>query len=158
MFWRSYGRVIIWLLAVGAVVGAAFFLVIFGLFIPPDRGEESVLVLIPFLGACFGLFAATASSVLYGLGVWLWTRGVARSVASRAWVGAGSAGFGVLALWLVFGFLRSGTYGLPVWGGIGVASAALAMLVAGPLTARAARRADAAALLPGADAPPARPN
>ena len=141
MFWRSYGRVILWLLAAGAIVGAAFLLV-FGLLVPPDRGEESALLVVPFIGAFFGVLTAAAASALYGFALWLWTRPARRSVASRSWLGAAAAGIGVLGFWLVFGFMLSGTYGLPVWGKLGAVGAGLAMVLAGPLTARASRRAD----------------
>ena len=142
MFWRSYGSVIGWMLAAGAVAGAAFLLVVFGLLVPVDRGEESVIVVLPFYGGFFGALTATAASVLYGVSLSLWTLRAHRSVASRAWLGAASAAVGALGFWLVYGYALSGPYGLPVWGAIGAAAAALAVITAGPLTARAAHRAD----------------
>jgi hypothetical protein len=141
MFWRTYGAVIGWMLAVGAVVAGLLLLVVFGLLIPPDRGEESAIALMPFYGAFFGAVTAAAAALIYGVCLAVWTRRRARSVASQAWVGAVAAGAGAAAFWLVFGYALSGAYGMPVWGTVAAASAILAMSVAGPLTARAARRA-----------------
>ena len=131
-----------WMLVAGAVVGAAFLLV-FGLLLPPDRGEESALLVMPFFGAFFGVLSAATAGALYAIALWLWTRGISRSVASRSWIGAFSAGLGAFGLWLLLGLKLSGVYGLPVWGSLGVVCAVLAMLIAAPLTAHAARRADA---------------
>lgn len=141
MFWRTYGAVIGWMFAVGIVAAGLFLLVVFGWLIPPDRGEEFAIALMPFYGGFFGALTAAAASLLYGLCLVVWARRASRSVASRAWVGALAAGAGALAFWVIFGFALSGSYGLPVWSGIGGASAVLAMVVAGPLTSRAARRA-----------------
>ncbi|WP_103663179.1 hypothetical protein [Microbacterium sp. CJ77] len=59
-------------------------------------------------------------------------------------LGAGvvAGGLLLLAVWVLFGLASSGPAGLPVWAGIGAACALFAMLIAAPLTARAARRAD----------------
>jgi hypothetical protein len=140
MFWKTYGAVIGWMFGVGVVAGALFLLVVFGWFVPPDRGEESVLLVMPFYGGFFGALAASAASLAYGLALALWTQRP-HSVASRAWVGALSAAAGAFAFWVVFGYALSALYGLQVWAVIGAASGLLAMLTAGPLTARAARRA-----------------
>jgi len=142
MFWRAYGAVIGWLVAVGVVVGGLFFLAVFGWLIPPDRGEESAIALMPIVGGIFGALTAAAASLIYGLCLKLWIHRRGRSIASRAWVGALSAGAGALVFWTVFGLVRSGPDGVRAWSVIGVAAAAVAALVAGPLTARAARRAD----------------
>ena len=140
MFWRTYGSVIGWMFAVGVVAAGAFLFVVFAWLIPPDRGEEFAIVLMPFYGGFFGAVTATAASLIYGVGLVVWTRRPGRSVASRAWSGAVAAGGGAFAFWALFGYALSGPYGLPVWISIGGASAVLALLVAGPLTARAARR------------------
>ncbi len=52
------------MLAIGAIAGAVFLLVVFGLLIPPDRGEESAIVLMPFVGGFFGLITALVSSAV----------------------------------------------------------------------------------------------
>jgi len=141
MFWRTYGSVIAWMLVIGTLAAGLFLFVVFAWLIPPDRGEESVIWFMPFYGGFFGAITAAVASLIYGLVLVVWTRQPGRSVASRAWIGAVAAGTGAFAFWVIFGYVLSGPYGLPVWGGIGGASAALALLVAGPLTARAARRA-----------------
>lgn len=140
MLWGTYGRVIGWILAVGTSVGGVFLLVVFGLFIPVDRGEESAILLMPFVGAFFGFVTALVSSATYYVGLFVWTRRPHRSVSSRGWLGASCAALGALGFWLSFGFTLSGWSGVPVWGGIGVAAAILASLIAGPLTVRAAHR------------------
>ncbi|GAA1488937.1 hypothetical protein [Brachybacterium sacelli] len=143
MFWKSYGLVIGWLFVVGIVTAGVFLFVVFTRLVPLDRGEESALVLMPFYGAFFGALTAAAASALYAICMILWTRERNRSITSRAWLGALSAGTGALVFWIVFGFSLSGISGLPVWSGIGAGSAALAMLTAGSFTSRASRRADA---------------
>lgn len=140
MLWRTYGRVIGWMLAIGVIAGAVFLLVVFGLLIPPDRGEESAIVLMPFVGGFFGLITALVSSATYYLGLFLWTRRPHRTGSSRAWLGAACAAFGAVGFWLIFGFTLSNWPGVPVWGGIGVVAGILAALIAGPLTTRAAQR------------------
>ena len=145
MFWRTHGAVIAWLIGGGLVVGALLLLLVFGLLIPPDRGEEIAMVIVPLYGAFFGGVTGVAASLVYGASMMLWTRREDRSIASRAWVGALSAATGALAFWLVFGLALTGPVGIAVWGGIGAASAAVVIMVAGPLTARAARRTDSAA-------------
>jgi hypothetical protein len=143
MFWRTYGSVIGWMFGVGIVVGGLFLLVVFGWLVPPDRGEESVIVALPAYGGFFGALTAASASLIYGICLGLWTQRRRRSIASRAWVGGLSSAAGALGFWLIFGLALSGPYGLAVWGAMfGGASAVLAMSVAGPLTARAARRAD----------------
>jgi hypothetical protein len=142
VFWRTYGAVVGWMFAVGVVVGGLSLLALFGLLIPPDRGEEAAIALMPFYGGFFGALTAAAASLAYGLCLLLWTRRTGRSIASRAWVGALSAGAGALGFWVIFGLARSGPYGLSVWGLIGAVAALIAMLVAGLLTGRAARRRD----------------
>ncbi len=142
MFWRTYGTVIGWMLGVGTVAGGLLLLVVFGWLIPLDRGEESALVLMPFYGGFLGLITAVVASSTYGVCLGLWSRRPSRSIGSRAVIGALSAGVGALALWVLFGLAWSGADGLMVWVGIGAACALFAMLIAGPLTARAARRAD----------------
>lgn len=132
-----------WLFVIGIVTAAVFLFIVFMWLVPPDRGEESALVLVPFYGAFFGALTAAAASTLYATCMILWTRGPNRSIASRAWLGAFSAGIGALAFWIIFGFSLSGASGIPVWSGVGAGSAALAMLTAGPFTSRASRRADA---------------
>lgn len=140
MLWRTYGRVIGWMLAVGAIAGAVFLLVVFGLLIPVDRGEESAIVIMPFVGGFFGLITALVSSATYYLGLFVGTRRPHRSVSSRAWLGAACAALGALGFWLIFGFTLCSWPGVPVWGGIGAAAGILAALIAGPLTAQAAKR------------------
>ncbi|MFE2774044.1 hypothetical protein [Microbacterium resistens] len=142
MFWKTYGAVVAWMFAVGTVA-AGLVLFAVSLWLPPDPGEEAVIALMPFYGGFFGALTAAAASILYAASLRVWITAARRSPASHAWVGALSSGIGALAFWVVFGFALSGTSGLPVWSGIGGASAILAMLVAGPLTARAARRANA---------------
>ncbi|BDV31590.1 hypothetical protein OAU46_03215 [Microbacterium terricola] len=142
MFWRTYGSVIGWMLGVGIVVGGLFLFVVFGWLVPPDRGEESVIVVLPAYGGFFGALTAASASLTYATCLALWTRRRRRSIASRAWVGGLSSAVGALGFWLIFGFVLSGPYGLAVWGAmLGGASAILAMSVAVPLTVRAARRA-----------------
>lgn len=140
MLWRTYGRVIGWMLAIGAIAGALFLLVLFGFLVPPDRGEESAIALMPFVGGFFGLITALVSGATYYMGLSLWTRRPHRSVKSRTWLGAACAALGALGFWLLFGFTLSSWPGVPVWGGIGAASGSVAALVAGPLTARSAQR------------------
>lgn len=140
MFWRTYSGVVGWLIAVGAVVGAVLLLLVFGWLVPSDRGEESAVAVMPFIGAFLGALTAAAAGVVYVPCLTLWNRRSGRTVASRARVGGLSAGAGALALWVVVGFAVRSPYGLPVWTAIGGASAVVALLVAGPLTARAARR------------------
>lgn len=141
MFWKTYGSVIGWMFVVGIAAAGLFLLVVFAWLIPPDRGEESALWLMPFYGGFFGALTAAAASLAYALVLIFWTRRAGRSVGSHAWMGGAAAGVGALAFWVVFGSALSGPYGSPVWGGIGGASAVLALSVAGPLTVRAARRA-----------------
>lgn len=129
------------MLVVGIIAAALLLLVVFAWLVPPDRGEESALWLIPFYGAFFGALTAAAAGVLYGLALIIWTRRSGRSVRSRAWIGAVGAGIGAFAFWLLYGYVLSGTHGVPVWSGVGGGAGVVAMLVAGPLTARAARRA-----------------
>lgn len=148
MFWRTYGSVIGWMVAVGVVTAGLFLFVVFAWLIPPDRGEESVIVLLPLYGGFFGAVTATAASLTYGVGLAVWTCRPGRSVASRAWIGAVAAGVGAFGFWVLFGYALSGPYGLPVWSGVGGASAVLGLLVAGPLTARAARRASSQSQAP----------
>lgn len=142
MSWKTYGAVVGWIVGVGVAVGALLTLVVFAWLIPPDRGEEGVLAFMPVLGGFFGAMTAVAASVLYALCLALWTHRPGRSIASRAWVGALSAGGGALVFWIVFGLALSGSSGLLLGAWFGGASAVVAMLVAGPLTSRAARRAD----------------
>ena len=98
---------------------------------------------LPAYGGFFGALTAASASLIYGICLALWTQRRRRSIASRAWVGGLSSAAGALGFWLIFGLALSGPYGLAVWGAmLGGASAVLAMSVAGPLTARAARRAD----------------
>lgn len=144
MFWRTYGSVIVWMLVVGVLAAGVFLFVLFAWLIPPDRGEESVIWVMPFYGGFFGAITAVAASLIYALALLAWNRHAARSVASCAWIGAVAAGAGAFAFWVLFGYALSGPGGLPVWSGIGGASVALAGLVAGPLTARAARYASGA--------------
>lgn len=138
MFWRPYGAVVGWMFVVGIVAAGVFLVVVFTWLIPPDRGEADVIWLMPFLGGFFGAITAAAASLSYALALLVWTRRPGRSVGSRAAVGA--AGVGAFAFWMVFGYARSGPDGVPLWGVVGAASAVLAVLVAGPLTVRAARR------------------
>lgn len=141
MFWRTYGSVIGWIFVVGIVAAGLFLFVVFTWLIPPDRGEESAIWLMPFYGGFFGAVTAAAVSLVYSLALLVWTRRPGHSVTSLAWIGAVAAGLGAFGFWVLFGYALSGPYGLPVWSGIGGASSLLALLVAGPLTARAARRA-----------------
>lgn len=143
MFWKTYGPVVGWMFVVGVVAAGLFLFAVFAWLIPPDRGEESALVLIPVYGGFFGALTAAAASALYVVSLMLWTRGARRSIASRVWLGALSSGVGALAFWVILGFILSGASGLPVWSGIGAGSALLATLTAGVFTARASRRADA---------------
>lgn len=147
MFWRTYGSVIAWMIVIG-VLAAGLLLFAFAWLVPPDRGEESSSWLMPFYGGFFGAITAAAASLIYGLALSVWTRRAGRSVASRAWIGAVAAGVGALGFWVLFGYVLSGPYGLPVWSGIGGAAAVLALVVAGPLTARAARRASSQSQTP----------
>jgi hypothetical protein len=144
MFWRSYGTVVGWMLVGGVVLGGLLFVAAFGVLIPPDPGEETAIVFMPFYGGFFGALTGAVASGFYGLCLTYWTRRTARSVRSRAWVGALSAGIGALAFWTAFGFAVSGPGATAVWSVIGGTAAGPAMLIAGPLTARAARRADTA--------------
>mgnify|MGYP004518803063 CR=1 FL=1 len=144
MFWRDYGSVVAWMVGAGVVLGGLLFVVI-GL-LTPDPGEESsiafvLLFLFPY-GAFFGTVVAVVASLFYAVGLASWTRRTDRSTASRAWVGGLSAGTGALALIVVGGFVLSGPFALPLWAAVGAACAVVALLVAAPLTARAARRAD----------------
>ncbi len=120
MVWRRYGRVVGQLNLFGAVVGAVLFLVVFGFLVPPDRGEESVIVFMPFVGALFGVLTSFAASVAYLVGLQLGTRNLNRSVPSLALIGAGSAAAGAALLWIgVGGAARFGTAGLAIWGILG---------------------------------------
>lgn len=141
MFWRTYGSVIGWMFVIGIVAAGLFLFIVFGWLIPPDRGEQSAIVLMPFYGGFFGAITAAVASLFYSVALGSWIRRPGRSVTSRGAVGAIAAGTGALVFWLVLGYSLSGVYGLPVWGGIGAGSAAFAVLVAAPLTVRASRRA-----------------
>lgn len=140
MLWRTYGRVIGWMLAVGAIAGAVFLLIVFGLLIPVDRGEESAIIHMPFVDGFFGLVTALVSSAAYYLSLFLWTRRPHWTIRSRAWLGAACAALGAVGFWLIFGFTLTSWPGGPVWGGIGAAAGMLAALIAGPLTTLAAQR------------------
>lgn len=62
---ETYGPVIGWMFVVGVVAAGLFLFVVFAWLIPPDRGEESAIVLMPFYGGFFGAVTAAASSLLY---------------------------------------------------------------------------------------------
>jgi len=142
MFWDRYGGVVGWLFLVGVGLGAVLMGVLFGWLIPPDRGEESVVFVMPFFGAAVGAVSATAASLGYWIGMGLLIGREGRTVASRAWGGGLASAIGAATLWIVYGFAMSGSYGLVVWVPTGLVCGAVAAAVAGPLTARAARRAD----------------
>jgi hypothetical protein len=144
VFWSRYGGVGGLLLLAGAVVGAALFFVLFGFLLPPDRGEESVVPFMPIMGAFFGGLTGLGAGAAFLLGLFGWTRRRMRSVRSRAWIGAGSAAVGAALVWISVGIAWNSVYAWAVWGPIALFSALLAAVVAGPLTARAARRADKA--------------
>ena len=91
----------------GIVVGGLFLLVVFGWLLPPDRGEEFAIVMLPAYGAFFGALTAASASVVYGISLVLWSRRRHRSIASPAWVGGLSSAAGALAFWLVFGLALS---------------------------------------------------
>jgi hypothetical protein len=139
-----YGGVAGLLILIGSIIGAALFFLVLGILVPPDRGEESVITVLPFMGAFVGAANSLAAAVAYLLGMFGWTRRAGRSVRSRAWIGAGSAAAGAALVWVGFGIAWNSGYAWAVWGAIAVFTALLAAVVAGPLTARAARRADRA--------------
>jgi hypothetical protein len=141
MFWYRYGGVMGSLVLVGVGLGAVLMSVVFGWLVPPDRGEESVIFLMPFFGGVVGAVSAIAASVGYWCGVGFWVRRAGRTVASRAWVGGLAAGVGVATLWIMCGFTMSGGHGLVVWVPVGSFCGLIALAVATPLTVRAARRA-----------------
>lgn len=143
MFIDRYGRVAGYLLLGGVIFGAALFLIVFGLLVPPDRGEEGVVAFMPFMGAFFGMLTALPASAACLLCLFAWTRRGIRSVRSRAWIAAGGAAAGAAVPWLVVGIV-SGPFALIVWGSLAAFCALLAAVVAGPVVARASRRADTA--------------
>lgn len=142
MFWGRYGSVVGWLFLVGVLTGAALTLVVFGVLVAPDPGEEGAVALMPFLGAAGGAVVAAGATVSYVLGMSLWSRRPDRSVTSRAGMGALSAGAGAALVCVVYGFVTSGGYGLAVWWLPALFCAVVAAATVGPLTGRAARLAD----------------
>ena len=125
---------------VGVVGTGAYFFVFFAWIAPPSPGVNFALEMMPIWGGLCGAVTAAAASVVYGVCVALWTRRPRRSVTSRAWVGAMSAGVGAFAFWTLLGYAVGGARALPTWSILALAAGAGAALIAGPLTARAARR------------------
>ncbi len=120
--------------AVEALVGGVTLSVIQASYVPSEPGQQAGDVFImAVLGALAGVLTATTASLVYRLCLGAWVRRPHRSIASRAWIGTGAAGVGALALWTV-----GGIYGM--W--FGLIPTLIAMVVAGPLTVRGARRAD----------------
>lgn len=134
MFWDIYGSAVRWMFAVEALAGGLILFTAAAWFMPSEPGDQfgGAFVLAVY-GSVAGLLTATTASLMYRFCLGPWTRRAHRSRASRAWVGTGAAAVGAYAPWLVFGI-----YGL--W--LGLVPALIAMMVAGPFTARAARRAD----------------
>lgn len=141
MFWRTYGSVIGWLFFVGVVGTGAYFFVYFAWIAPPSPGVNFAPETMAAWGGFSGAVTAAAASVVYGVSVALWTGRPDRSVASRAWVGAMSAGIGAFAFWTLMGYTVGGARALPLWSIVAAVAGVCAALTAGPCTARVARRA-----------------
>lgn len=134
MFWETYGSAVRWMFAVEAVAGGIILAAIQLLYVPSEPGQQPGDVFImAIFGSLAGVLTATTASLVYRLCLGVSIRRPRRSIASRAWIGTGAAGLGALALWAV-----GGVYGMLV----GLIPTLIAMVVAGPLTVRAARRAD----------------
>ena len=142
MFWKTYGRVVGALIAVGVGIGAGFG-ILFPFLVPPDAGEDDLMlrVVLAVWGAAFGGVVAAVAAVSFAIVVGVWAGDRERSAGSRGWMGALGAGAGAAAAWIVFGALQNNPYAWGLWVGLAIVSGALAALVAGPLTMRAARRA-----------------
>lgn len=140
MFWRTYGSVIGWMFFVGVVGTGAYCFVLFAWIAPSSSGVNVPPETMAIWGGFSGAVTAAAASVVYGVSVALWTRRPDRSIASRAWVGALSAGIGALGFWVLLGCAVGGFALLP-WAVVVTVAGVCAALTAGPFTARAARRA-----------------
>ena len=140
MFWRTYGSVIGWMFFVGVVGTGAYFFVLFAWIAPSSSGVNVAPETMAIWGGFSGAVTAAAASVVYGVSVALWTRRPDRSVASRAWIGASSAGVGAFAFWALLGYIVGGP-ALLSWAVVATVAGVCAALTAGPFTALAVRRA-----------------
>lgn len=134
-----------WLALGGTVAGAVVCGLLFGFLIPPDRGEEDVVWIMPLYGAFAGFVAVLPAIVGFWAGLLLWTRTPARSVSSRAAVATTWAAGVALVFWVAVVTATTGGYGLLVGLFLGGLTAVVTAAIVGPATVRAARRADCAA-------------
>jgi len=139
-----YVPVVGWLALGGTVAGAVVCGILFGFLIPPDRGEEGVVWVMPLYGAFAGFVAVLPAIVGFWAGLLLWTRTRTRSVASRAAVATVSAAGAALAFWVAVVAAMTGGYGVVLGLILGGLTAAVTATIVGPATIRAARRADRA--------------
>lgn len=139
-----YVPVVAWLALGGAVSGAVVFTLLFGFLIPPDRGEEYVVWIMPLYGAFVGFVAVLPAIVGFWAGLLSWTRTSARSVTSRAAVATTSAASAALVFWAAVVTASTGGYGVVLGLFLGGPTAVVTAAIVGPATVRAARRADRA--------------
>lgn len=128
----------------GSVTGALVCAVLFGFLIPPDRGEEGVVWVLPFYGAFVGFVAVLPAVLGFWVALLLWTRSRQRSVASRAAVATASAAGTAFVFWLAVVTAATGGYGVVLGLFSGGLTAVVTVAIVGPVTVRAARRNDRA--------------
>ncbi len=141
-----YVPVVAWLAVGGAVAGAVVCGLLFGFVIPPDRGEENVVWVMPLYGAFVGFVAVLPAIVGFWAGLLSWTRTAARSVSSRAAVATLSAAGAALVFWAAVVTVTTGGYGTVLGLILGGLTAVVTVAIVAPATVRAARRADRAAV------------
>lgn len=107
-----YAPVVGWLALGGTVAGAVVCGILFGFLIPPDRGEEDVVWIMPAYGAFAGFVAVVPAVVGFWVGLVSWTRTSARSVSSRAAVATASASGAALLFWVATVTATTGGYGI----------------------------------------------
>ncbi|MBQ9915765.1 MAG: hypothetical protein IJO71_01020 [Microbacterium sp.] len=131
-----------WLALGGTVAGAVACGILFGFLIPPDRGEEDVVWIMPAYGAFAGFVAVIPAILGFWVGLVSWTRTSARSVSSRAAVATASASGAALLFWVATVTAANRGYGIVLGLFLGGLTAVVTAAIAGPTTVRAARRAD----------------
>lgn len=139
-----YVPVVAWLAVGGTVAGAVVCGLLFGFLIPPDRGEEYVVWVMPLYGAFVGFVAVLPAIVGFWVGLLSWTRTSARSVSSRVAVSTASASGAALVFWVAVVTAMTQGNGVVLGLFLGGLTAAVTAAVVGPVTVRAARRADRA--------------